>query len=338
MTAPATHPFSGSRRVAAPSFDLAPPDASGPALPNAWRQALDHLTERLADDDLRYMDRFVVGLNTVRLQTSPAVWDAFVSEVRRHPVCQAIHEEPFTRRAFDKPRGYAGDAPMLDLVYQDVRSDAIAEGALSRRGRRLHEWVVEQPACQSVKRRRDLLAALIDQEVERHGAKRILSVACGHLREAQRSFAVGTKRVEEFVALDQDAESLATVECEQRRTNVRPVKASIRRLLASPSMFGTFDLVYSAGLFDYLGDAVARALVRVMFDALRPGGQMLVANFAPDLRDIGYMEAMMDWKLIYRDEAAVAALAGEIESDRIAARAIFRDLPRNVVYLTLRKS
>ncbi len=338
MTARALHPFIGSRPITPPSLDLPLPDAHGPALPDDWRKVLDHAFDRLTDDDLRYMNRFVIGLNAVRLGTAPSVWNSFVSEVRRHPICRAIHEEPFSQRAFEKPRGYAGDAPMLDLIYEDVRSDATADGTLSRRGRRLHEWIVQQPACQSVKRRRDILAALIDQEVERHGGRRILSIACGHLREAQRSFAVNTRQVEELVALDQDAESLATVEREQRHTNVRPVKASVRRLLTSPSMFGTFDLVYSAGLFDYLGDGVARALVRVMFDALRPGGQMLIANFAPDLRDIGYMEAVMDWKLLYRDEAAVAALAQELPADRIAERSIFRDLPGNVVYLTLRKS
>jgi SAM-dependent methyltransferase len=338
MAARAMHPFASSRPVAAPSFDLTPPNANGPALPDDWRRVLDYAWERLQDDDLRYMGRFVVALNTVRLGTSPTVWEAFVSEVRRHPICRAIHEEPFSRRAFEKPRGYAGDAPMLDLVYQDVRNDAITDGALTRQGRRLHEWIVEQPACRSVQRRRDILAALIDQEVERNGAKRILSIACGHLREAQKSFAVSTKRVEEFVALDQDAESLAIVDREQRQANVRAVKSSVRRLLTSPSMFGAFDLVYSAGLFDYLSDQVARALVRVMFELLRPGGQMLIANFAPDLRDIGYMEAVMDWKLIYRDEAAVTALAAGVPHDRIAERSIFRDLPGNVVYLMLRKS
>jgi hypothetical protein len=155
MSTRATHPFVSSRPVAAPSFDLAPPGPNGPSLPDDWRKVLDYSWERLMDDDLRYMDRFVVALNAIRLRTSSAVWDGFVSEVRRHPVCQTIHEEPFSRRAFEKPRGYAGDAPMLDLVYQDVRSDATAHGALSRQGRRLHDWIVEQPACQSVQRWRD---------------------------------------------------------------------------------------------------------------------------------------------------------------------------------------
>src|ERR1700739_1428470 len=45
-------------------------------------------------------------------------------------ICQAhsLHkrmlEDPFTRRAFEKPRGYVGDAVMLDYIYrpQDLQT------------------------------------------------------------------------------------------------------------------------------------------------------------------------------------------------------------------------
>ena len=72
-----------------------------------------------------------------------------------------------------------------------------------------------------------------------------------------------------------------------------------------------------------------------MFRSLRPGGRLIVANFAPELRDIAYMEAIMDWRLIYRDETALVTLASGIPSACIAAQSITRDRSGNVVYLTL---
>jgi len=30
-----------------------------------------------------------------------------------HPIRELIHEDPFTRRAFEKPRGYDGDTELL---------------------------------------------------------------------------------------------------------------------------------------------------------------------------------------------------------------------------------
>jgi hypothetical protein len=76
----------------------------------------------------------------------------------------------------------------------------------------------------------------------------------------------------------------------------------------------------------------------VLFRALRPGGTLLVANFAPDLRDIGYMEAIMNWHLVYRDEAVLERTARKIPRDEIAAQRCFRDPPGNVVYFELRRT
>jgi hypothetical protein len=47
------------------------------------------------------------------------------------------------------------------------------------------------------------------------------------------------------------------------------------------------------------------------------------------------MEAIMDWRLIYRDEAALGALASGIPNACIAAQTITRDRLGNVVYLTV---
>jgi extracellular factor (EF) 3-hydroxypalmitic acid methyl ester biosynthesis protein len=290
--------------------------------------------EKLSSGDVSHMDDFVVGLKVARQQLGASAWQQFLADVVDvHPLRRLIHEEPFTRRAYEKPRGYPGDAPLLDLIYRDEPySDALSEI-----GARLHNWIGSQPACCSVNERRSLLAALIDQIAAERPMPRVLSLACGHLREAQLSTAVREGRIEEFVAVDQDAESIELVEREQSALRVTTVKGSIRRLLVKPCVYGTFDLAYSAGLYDYLDDAVATALTASMFAALRPGGLLLLANFTPQLRDIGYMEAMMDWKLIYRNESALDSCSMAIDPRAIAAKSLFRDSGGNVVYLTLRK-
>jgi SAM-dependent methyltransferase len=189
-----------------------------------------------------------------------------------------------------------------------------------------------------VRERRRRLTSLIDRVAREQARPRILSLACGHLREAQRSQAVRAGEVGEIVAVDQDKESLDLVVREQGSHRITPVHASIRRFLADPTIYGDFDLVYAAGLYDYLDDGVARLLTLSMFAALRPGGRMLVANFAPSLRDIGYMESIMDWRLIYRDDADVARLAADaLPAERVCEQTISRDNHGNVVYLTVRK-
>ena len=289
---------------------------------------------RLDDEDVYGLSEFVALVDSVRRAVTPAFWRQLIGDViAPHPLRPRLHEEPLTRRAFEKPRGYAGDAAMIDLIY---RRGADVSG-LTPLGSRLHEWAVNHSAFRSVQERRDLLADLIDQIASERTLPRILSLACGHLREAQQSDAVRDRAVREIVAVDQDRASLAVVEREQAAHNVTPVHASVRRFLVDPTIYGTFDLAYAAGLYDYLEEPVAISLTRAMFESLVPGGMLLVANFAPEVREIGYMECIMDWNLIYRGEANMTRLALGIPSDAVESMRISRDSCGNVVYLSIRK-
>jgi len=296
------------------------------------RKLLERTSRQLRALDLSSLGASTDALDQLRREVGPTEWTRLMADViAPHPVCAQLREDPFTRRAFEKPRGYAGDAVMLDFVYCHGQEP----GTLTRLGAALRSWGVRRPASQSLLERRRILAGEIDAAAARRQAPRVLSIACGHLREAQVSDAVQRKAISELVALDQDSESLAVVDHEQRDYNVRVHHASVGRFVKSGRELGDFDLVYSAGLYDYLNADIGKAVTQAMFRSLRPGGRLIVANFAPELRDIGYMEAIMEWRLIYRDEATVAALAHGIPSEDIGARSIRRDRGGNVIYMTI---
>jgi len=297
-------------------------------------QALDRTATLLDRMDLAALEALVPSLNLARLAQGATAWKNTVARiVAPHRLRSMLHEEPLTRHAFQKPRGYPGDAALLDLIYRNEPFD----GPMTPLGERIHAWSATQQAVRSVYERRDILASLIDRIAAERPLPRILSLACGHLREAQRSEAVRTNAVGEIVAVDQDPLSLEVVARESNSARVTPVKASIRRFLVDPTIYGDFDLVYSAGLYDYLEDETAKRLTSSMFAALRPGGTLVVANFAPELLDIGYMEAVMDWNLIYRDESGVARFCDGLPVEQIAEQKMERDSAGNVVYLTVRK-
>jgi hypothetical protein len=50
----------------------------------------------------------------------------------------------------------------------------------------------------------------------------------------------------------------------------------------------------------------------------RPGGMMLIPNFLTGVRDSGYMEAFMDWRLIYRNHADMLVLAAGLPRSAVA--------------------
>ena len=101
---------------------------------------------------------------------------------------------------------------------------------------------------------------------------------------------------------------------------------------------GQFDFVYAAGLFDYLNAPVAAALTRRMFDMTRPGGLMLIPNFLTGRAGFGYMEAFMDWHLIYRNHADMRALADALPSGDVAGCRVFADSDDAIVFLLVSKA
>lgn len=298
------------------------------------RPLLDAVRGRILDYDVAAgMDVLCDELAALRRTLPADRWQAVMDECRSSALRDVVCEAPISRRAAARPRGYPGDAETLDLAYGAGRLPA----GLTPLGAALYGYELQMTAAVSVRARREILAALIDEVATQRPGARILSVACGHVREAERSEAVASRAFAAFDALDQDAESLALVEREHGPRGLRPVPGSVRALLAGRLALSDYDLVYAAGLYDYLERDVAARLTAQLFAMLRPGGRLLVANFAHGVRETAYMEAYMDWPLIYRDESDVDRFAALIDPGAIATRRLYRDAPRNVIYLELQR-
>lgn len=280
------------------------------------------------------MTYLTLGLKQIKEDCSSNEWSEFSkTSFLQHPLTQVLHEDPFTRHSFEKPRGYAGDAELIDYMYnyRQPFSDT------TELGRQIFDYTTNTPAPRSVRERQQIVANLIDELALSVDQPRLLSIACGHLREASLSKAVKENRIGEYIAFDQDPLSLELVNREFSQHNVRTVQSSIRALLNRKAKFDNLDFVYSAGLFDYLVQPVAKKLTHTMFKMLKPGGRMLVANFAPCLRDIGYLETFMQWNLIYRTEAEFLAVASDIPQSEIAAQRHYWDSVGSVIYLEITK-
>ena len=70
----------------------------------------------------------------------------------------------------------------------------------------------------------------------------------------------------------------------------------------------SFDLVWCAGLFDYLDDTAAVLLLRRLGKSLSASGTMVIGNFGPNVRSRSYME-FGEWRLNYRSGDDLLALA-----------------------------
>ena len=318
------------------SAAVAPPPAANAATISLHEQTLA-LLDRAGTliQDGRALEAF-------RLLTPPlsALWsearasgreEAMLQWCRLHPLHALVQQDPFTARAASKPRGYAGDAVMMDYIYAGT-----PPAGTSALGADVFCATTCAGMGLSVRYRRQLLKSLIDDTVVSHAAPRLLSVASGHCRELEGSLAETGHFTGEFVALDQDALSCAEVARVHAGHRVTVINQGVRELAGGPlaETLGSFDLIYSAGLYDYLPDALAHRLTRRLLAMLRPGGRLLVANFVPGSSGRGYMELFMDWTLILRNEAAMREMAEAAGAHEIAT---FHDPHRNVVYAELQR-
>ncbi len=307
--------------------------------------SLHHGTVALLDQALAlvYADQALRGYRLLGAPLS-ALWsearacglgEEMRSWCRAHTLHGLAQQDPYTHRATTKPRGYAGDAVMMDFIYQGQ-----APAGTSELGAQIFGATTRVSMGLSVLYRRQLLKSWIDDAVVSGDGARMLSVASGHARELEGSLVQSPHFQGQFVALDQDPLSCAEVQRVHAGGRVQVVNEGVRELLSDNRVerlcngqgLGQFDLIYSAGLYDYLPDALAERLTQRLLQMLAPGGRLLIANFVPGGSGRAYMELFMDWTLVLRTEARVRELAGDAGALQVNT---FMDPHRNVVYAEL---
>lgn len=290
----------------------------------------DHISEALKT--------LYEGLSYIRKHYSTEDWKQFITEYREHWISNFFLQEPLARRAFDKPRGYAGDPIMLDLQYDFEKMDPPANGDKQPEVSELlyYEFNHISHANHANRERKRILARKIDETSERIASPYILSIACGHLREVLDSVAIKNKSIGKFIAIDQDEESLS-VAAERIEGFGETIQASVVDIMRNKVPLPGFDFIYSLGVYDYLPDRLAKKLTNKLFQLLNPGGRLLIINYLPNNPTIAYMEAVMDWWLIYRDKKQMQDLLEEIPQASINNVDIFVEQNEVIIFMEIEK-
>lgn len=228
----------------------------------------------------------------------------------REQIGPYIYGAPFASRAYYKPRGYAGDYEMMNHLYRaEVTGKTLFDQCM-------HKYFVDEPAGAAVKNRGYYLVEKLKQLFSAHPAHeplKIISVASGPAVEQQLFLQNSQEfygRPVNFTCLDQDEESLKHAQ-KQLGSIERFVKSgykfnfknlAIRNVIAGGLPEKDYDMVYSAGLFDYLTEPVAQMAAQKMMAALKPGGKLIIGNFSTENPCAPFMELWLDWNLIYRSK------------------------------------
>ncbi len=212
----------------------------------------------------------------------------------------------FTERAYYKPKGYAGDFLLMEHIYLNKPA---GDGKL---GLLVDSWCMQRQSARAIRGRRKLMAAQLAEiswdRLQSNDIFEVMNLACGPCRELF-DFLKNCKYSEKIDALCVDIDDEA-LQYSNSRVNTCAHSASIRYLKENlvkwalgktNQAIGLKDMIYSAGLFDYLEPRLFCRLVNKCHDYLKPGGSLLIGNFAP-YSDMLLMSYIAHWILIYRTE------------------------------------
>ena len=259
-----------------------------------------------------------------------------------HPLTMCA---PFVHRTFTKPLGYAGDYEMVNMILRES-----PDTGSSTYAKIVQEYSIYTGAPDAHRNRIEMLEERLKNEasrvVEEARPFTVLNVGCGPALEVQRFIRKeDISRHAVFGLIDFNKETLEyakekiqnSIKESGHKPMVKFIHKSIDSLLkealdslddARPS----YEMIYCAGLFDYLTGRTCMYLVELFFNWLRPGGLVTVTNVHPKNSCRYSMEHFLDWHLIYRDEKEMEALApAEVKKE------VVTDVTGLNVFLDIRK-
>ena len=265
-------------------------------------------------------------------------------------VTPIVLESPIGHRAYHKPLGYAGDYQTMLYYYNNA-----FEGDTSF-GKFIHKFFVgEYPLGVGVRTRKDLIVDLMEMEhnrvVVRDGIDasfRVMSLGCGPAREVCEFIARKREWPGDvtWTLIDQEEDALSIAYRDSRRQigkwnsrgHLNLLNLSFVQLLSEGLPFqapASQDLVFSAGLFDYLREPRAQSLIRILYDLLAEDGVMAVGNAVAPNEYFWATEFLVDWTLLYRTREEMLLLARMLPNE--AERTVVTDASGAYHFLVVRK-
>lgn len=321
------------------------------SLPDS-RSADRYRAERDVLDALRRPVLPMMGQVFERFEAAAAALDPDTLPYHASYIRRQIHHlvlcAPFMYRTFAKPLGYAGDYEMVNMMARDP-----FEGA-SLYAKLLNACFLETAPVVAHRNRLTYLEQMLVDEAaraRRHAHPlRVFNLGCGPAKEVQNFIQNSSLSDEvQFTLADFNAETLRDTgqvlrsiqtRC-GRRTGIRTVQKSVSQIFKESSRPDSdfsqpqYELVYCAGLFDYLSDMVCTRLMGIFYDMLLPGGLLVATNVDVSNPCRNWMELCVDWHLVYRDAPGMLRIApASAPRDAISVRS---DISGVNIFLEVRK-
>lgn len=281
--------------------------------PDGVAEQEDELVNALENSVLPCIDALFEEFESVANRLSPEQHPAHRRYMRQllHPLVLCA---PFAHQTFHKPLGYAGDYQMVNLIFSRCPQGN------SLYSKMINAWFVRQPPARAHRNRIDYLVELLSASAMRAAREgrtpSFMSLGCGPAVEVQRFMSADQAMPRaNFVLVDFNQQTLDYVReminkvSRRGRTagvvtyECKSVTQVLKESVAARSgrqAHRQHDVVYCAGLFDYLTNAACQQLSEALYQMVAPGGLLVLTNVNVVNPLKHGMDHLLDWILIYR--------------------------------------
>jgi len=213
--------------------------------------------------------------------------------------------------AASKPHGYAGDFQIIDMIYESRTTN-------DTRFKNWDLWWHSEYASRAVRNRKDFFFDLMTElEQKSNGAKEVLILGSGPATDVYEYLKANPNSKISFDLLDLDENAIAYAKKKNAEfhNRVNFYKINVLRYKTHKR----YDMVWSAGLFDYFKEKHFIYLLKKYSAFLSETGEMVIGNFSKNNPTRNLMETIIDWRLNYRSEYELINMArnADFESEQI---------------------
>ena len=241
-------------------------------------------------------DEFTQMLNKIggKIKEDEAGRDAIIKIKSK---CQCLKDkESLLGHILAKPYGYAGDFHIIDRIYKYDKT----ENAL-----KWDNYILSSSAAKALRNRKEYFKEKVIQNLP---GGSLLNVASGPGRDLFELFNENPSLKINCTCVEMDHQAIEYAKelNKEYMSRIEFIQKNIFRYQTDKK----YDLIWSAGLFDYFDDKAFVLLLKRFKGWLKNDGEIIIGNFNQDCNpNRTYMEFFGEWYLIHRTENQLRSLA-----------------------------
>jgi SAM-dependent methyltransferase len=225
----------------------------------------------------------------------------------REIIKPSLNENTLIGHGFVKPYGYPGDFYLIHNIYKRKANP-------DPKYKSWDDFFLNQPAAQAVRNRKDFFLRSC-RRLEENGSNKIkvLILGCGPATDVKQYMTENPDTKIRFNLLDFDQKAIDFAKAQNDSSNGSIEYTRINVLRFKPYKY--YDLVWSAGLFDYFKEKHFIYLINKYLKNLAENGEFIIGNFSHLNPTKRLMEVLSDWYINHRSKYDLIRMAVEAEVD-----------------------